>query len=340
METIERQRSLAPAAAGIERRAGLSSEEFLERYLCDQPAGDPDRRDGRLAGAGEVDARLPRPRALGDRIVEYQGGRAANPRFEEEKDVHRRTAPFDAFMALAAEPGNDAYITAYNSARNAEALSVLNKDLGHLDKFLARQIGQAGGMMWIGPAGTTTSLHHDLTNNLIAQLVGRKRLKLLPAAEVGKLYNHRHVFSGDHRSRRSGARPGALPAPCGRSNLRRHARAGGDHFHAHGLVAPGQVARVQRHGNLHQLPLAQRRVQDLPGRLSRRSGGDRPAAVRSCPDAVATSSSKGPRTRALAWPLWPSRSPSSAFVLRDCFVSDPWPSHALPCAAARYRPPS
>ena len=50
-------------------------------------------------------------------------------------------------------------------------------------------------MMWIGPAGTVTSLHHDLTNNFIAQLVGRKRIKLLPSSEVGKLYNHQHVFS-------------------------------------------------------------------------------------------------------------------------------------------------
>ena len=50
-------------------------------------------------------------------------------------------------------------------------------------------------MMWIGPAGMFTSLHHDLTNNFIAQVVGRKRLKLLPAAEVGRLYNERHVFS-------------------------------------------------------------------------------------------------------------------------------------------------
>jgi ribosomal protein L16 Arg81 hydroxylase len=40
-----------------------------------------------------------------------------------------------------------------------------------------------------------TSLHHDLTNNFIAQIVGRKRVKLVPSAEVGKLYNHRHVFS-------------------------------------------------------------------------------------------------------------------------------------------------
>jgi ribosomal protein L16 Arg81 hydroxylase len=50
-------------------------------------------------------------------------------------------------------------------------------------------------MMWIGPAGTLTSLHHDLTNNFIAQIVGRKRIKLVPAAEVGKMYNDQHVFS-------------------------------------------------------------------------------------------------------------------------------------------------
>jgi len=50
-------------------------------------------------------------------------------------------------------------------------------------------------MMWIGPAGTVTPLHHDLTNNLIAQVVGRKRIKLAPSSEVGRLYNDAHVFS-------------------------------------------------------------------------------------------------------------------------------------------------
>ena len=50
-------------------------------------------------------------------------------------------------------------------------------------------------MMWIGPAGTFTPLHHDLTNNFISQIVGRKHLKLVAAAHVGKLYNAKHVFS-------------------------------------------------------------------------------------------------------------------------------------------------
>ena len=80
-------------------------------------------------------------------------------------------------------------------ASNAAALAPLEADLGFLDKFLAREAEAPHGMMWIGPAGTVTSLHHDLTNNFIAQIVGRKRMKIIPAAEVGKLYNHRHVFS-------------------------------------------------------------------------------------------------------------------------------------------------
>lgn len=103
---------------------------------------------------------------------------------------------FDQFIDLiVANPGNDTYLTAYNSARNAEALSILHGDLGFLDKFLSRDPSRPHGMMWIGPSGTVTSLHHDLTDNLIAQIVGRKRLKLLPAADVANLYNHRHVFS-------------------------------------------------------------------------------------------------------------------------------------------------
>jgi hypothetical protein len=194
LETVERQRSLAPTTAAIERLADLSGEEFLERFYA---TNRPVILTGEMAGWPALQRWTPEylAKTVGDRPIEYQGGRAANPRFEEEKDVHRRTAPFDAFMALIAEPGNDAYITAYNSERNAAALSVLSKDLGRLDKFLTREIGPAAGMMWIGPAGTNTSLHHDLTNNLIAQVIGRKRLKIVPAAEAGRLYNQRHVFS-------------------------------------------------------------------------------------------------------------------------------------------------
>jgi hypothetical protein len=134
---------------------------------------------------------------IGDRPIEFQGERTKSERFEMYKDAHRREMPFDRFIDLIVQPGagNDAYMTAYNSAKNAEAIARLHGDLGFLDKFLDRSVAQPHGMMWIGPAGTVTSLHHDLTDNLIAQVVGRKRLKVVAAADVAKIYNHHHVFS-------------------------------------------------------------------------------------------------------------------------------------------------
>ena len=196
LEAVERHRDLVPRLTTIERVAGLSGEAFVENYyalnrpviltgeMADWPAlarWTPDYLRGRI----------------GDRLVEFQGERTGNQQFEMHKDVHRREAPFGAFLDRILRPGagNDAYLTAFNSARNEEVLSLLYDDLGFLDKFLDRNVERPHGMMWIGPAGTVTSLHHDLTNNFIAQIVGHKRVKIAPSSDVGKLYNSRHVFS-------------------------------------------------------------------------------------------------------------------------------------------------
>jgi len=195
LDAMERHWELSPRAGQIERRSNLSREEFLERYYA---PGRP------VILTGEMETWPARSRwnpdylrrIIGSAVIEYQGGRSTDERFEMYKEAHRRELPFDAFIDLIVEtPGNDAYMTAYNSERNRDAVSVLQQDLGFLDKFLSRDVVAPHGMMWIGPPGTVTSLHHDLTDNLIAQIVGRKQLKLIPAADVGKVYNHVHVFS-------------------------------------------------------------------------------------------------------------------------------------------------
>jgi hypothetical protein len=194
LETVEGQHALSTAR--IERRNGLGREEFLHRYYA---ANRPVILTGEMTDWPALTRWTPDylKRAIGSKPIEFQGERSKSPQFEVYKDAHRREMPFDQFIDLVSHPhiGNDAYITAYNSARNADALSALHGDLGFPEKFLSREVEQPNGMMWIGPAGTLTSLHHDLTNNLIAQVVGRKRLLVLPAAEVGKVYNHLHVFS-------------------------------------------------------------------------------------------------------------------------------------------------
>ena len=105
--------------------------------------------------------------------------------------------PFDAFMAMIGDEdseGNDAYITAYNSSSNAAAFAPLQADLGVLDAYLT----PGEGMMWIGPQGTFTPLHFDLTNNLLVQLCGLKEFTLVPPHQTRFLYHAQHVFSEVH----------------------------------------------------------------------------------------------------------------------------------------------
>jgi hypothetical protein len=135
---------------------------------------------------------------LGRAVVEYQGDRLSNPRHEIEKAAHRRQGPFDAFIDHILRPGagDDAVITASNHGFNQRALAPLQADLGYLDKFLARSHAGMEAMIGIGAAGAATALHHNLNNMLIAQIVGRKRVRLVPAAEAAALYNDRRLF--DH----------------------------------------------------------------------------------------------------------------------------------------------
>ena len=196
MEAQERQRHLSPVAAAIERRSALSSDEFLDRYYA---PGRPVILLGEMADWPALARWTPEymARTVGPQPVEFQGGRSGDARYEQNMANHKRIAPFDAFIHAITRPGagNDAYLTASNALANAAALSALDPDLGFPAKFLDPTAPAAKGMIWIGPEGTVTPLHHDLTNNLIAQVVGRKRLLIAPAAEVGRLHNDVHVYS-------------------------------------------------------------------------------------------------------------------------------------------------
>jgi hypothetical protein len=193
LDTMERQRRLSANADGVPRIRDLSSLDFLNLFYA---PGRPVVIEGAIddwPALTRWSAAYLRE-ALGSVSVEYQAGRQANPDFELDKDRHRKTLPFSAYLDLIEAGGNDAYITAYNSAGNASALAPLERDLGFLDRYLTR----AHGMLWIGPAGTFTPLHFDLTNNMLAQIVGRKLVTLLPPSETTHLHHNRHVFSDVH----------------------------------------------------------------------------------------------------------------------------------------------
>jgi len=133
--------------------------------------------------------------SLGDTVVEVQGERGKAATYESNKDPHKRHVKLREIIALLRrdEPSNDYYITAYNDTINKQALAPLWSDLGPIS--VLESSGANDGFFWLGPAGTLTPFHHDLTNNLLVQVAGRKHVRMVPSWEVPRMRNHLHCFS-------------------------------------------------------------------------------------------------------------------------------------------------
>ena len=181
--------------AEVPRRHQLSREEFLDAYYT---AGRPVIITGMMddwpaMAKWGLDYFKDR---CGDREVEIQFGRNTDAQYELRKTAHRKTMLFADYVELVRNAGrsNDFYMTAYNEGINRTALAELWQDIVQIPEYLSSE-GTTQGFLWFGPSGTVTPFHHDLTNNFMAQVIGRKRVLLMPACEVGHVYNHEHCFT-------------------------------------------------------------------------------------------------------------------------------------------------
>jgi hypothetical protein len=132
---------------------------------------------------------------FGNKEVQVQFGRNSDENYELNKLKHQKTMSFGEYVDLVRNAGttNDFYMTANNDSQNRVALSELWKDIVQMPEYL--DPNAPGGFFWFGPAGTITPFHHDLTNNFMAQVIGRKRVLIVPACEVNQIYNHEHCFT-------------------------------------------------------------------------------------------------------------------------------------------------
>lgn len=135
-------------------------------------------------------------RHFAERMVEVQFGRNADENYELNSIAHKRQIAFGEFVELVRSSGisNDFYMTANNDSKNREVLQELWNDVPALPEYL-RADGAKQGFFWLGPAGTITPFHHDLTNNFMAQIMGRKRVRLFAPYHSANVYNHRHCFT-------------------------------------------------------------------------------------------------------------------------------------------------
>jgi hypothetical protein len=135
-------------------------------------------------------------RTLGDPQIEVQGARDADPDYEANSPAHKVRMGWQAWLdLLAGDPTtNDVYVTANNGSVNREALAPLWAEIGPIPGYLEKN-RMGDGFFWMGPRGTITPWHHDLTQNFLLQVRGRKKVTLASPAETPRMRNHRHCFS-------------------------------------------------------------------------------------------------------------------------------------------------
>jgi hypothetical protein len=185
---------LHPKSGEVARRHKLARDEFLESFYCvNRPViitgmmdDWPALRKWSLDYFEEK---------LGDREVDVQLGREANGNYEADREKYRRRMRFSQFIEKVRTSGvtNDFYITANNNSANKDVLPELWDDIVQIPELLNAATPHHG-FFWFGPAGTITPFHHDLTNNLMAQVIGRKRVLLAPSWDMPLMRNLRDVY--------------------------------------------------------------------------------------------------------------------------------------------------
>jgi hypothetical protein len=179
----------------IARRERLSGDEFLQQYyrgnrpviITGMLEHFPARSKWNLDYFAE---------RFANRMVEVQFGRNADTQYEMNSIAHKREMRFGDYIDMVRTCGssNDFYMTANNDSKNRESLKELWDDVAALPEYLTDDL-ERRGFFWFGPAGTITPLHHDLTNNFMAQIMGRKRVRLVAPCDLPRIYNMRHCFT-------------------------------------------------------------------------------------------------------------------------------------------------
>jgi hypothetical protein len=180
----------------VERRAAPTTGEFFARYWeTGTPAVFTDLVP-RWPGFGRWGAEDLRAR-FGEVEVEVETGRAGDPECDIRFREHRATMTLAAYVerVLAGGPDNDVYMIANNRNLARPGLRPLLDELWFPPGWVEPARLPGGSALWLGPAGTVTALHHDTSNILFCQVVGRKRFRLAAPAEPTLLRRARGVYS-------------------------------------------------------------------------------------------------------------------------------------------------
>ena len=154
--------------------------------------------------------------------VEITVDREADAYYEMNVEDHKRKILLGDFVDMVLQGGetNDYYMVANNHNLESEQLGGLLADIRTSAPFLNCELSPDQAFLIFGPAGTVTPLHHDTLNVLLAQVYGRKSVKLIPSNQLHLVYNNIGVFSDVDCSRPDYDRyPLFKEADCHKSNV-------------------------------------------------------------------------------------------------------------------------
>jgi ribosomal protein L16 Arg81 hydroxylase len=188
--------ALDPMRSQVDRVRALTREQFLSRYYAaNRPVLLDDLVDDWPA------LRSWSPKYLRDTIpdarVEVMADRESDAEYEVNSELHRRTMSMVDYVdtVVSGGAGNDIYLVANNYFFDNPAVAALTGDFSVPGPFLDPAKATGSIFLWFGPAGTVTPLHHDVLNVLFVQVFGTKRITLVPALEVYRVYNSVSVYS-------------------------------------------------------------------------------------------------------------------------------------------------
>jgi hypothetical protein len=195
----ELRRTLAREASNpsvVARRSGVSADELYDRYFAgNEPVVLTDAMDAWPARTRWSFAYF--KERFGDVEVEVCAGRESDPKCDRNYEALRRVMKMSEYidLVLAAGTTNDYYFIANNRNLEREGLSGLFDDVVPKEEYFDLSRREGSVSLWIGPAGTLTPLHHDTSNILFCQVVGKKRVRLISPLETALLKHMEGVYS-------------------------------------------------------------------------------------------------------------------------------------------------
>jgi Cupin-like domain len=123
--------------------------------------------------------------------VRYQSGRSPTDHRDSFVD-HTVTASFNDFLdAVERSPrtGDRPYLIAHDRLLDKAPFRSLLEDIDFDPRYLDGKDTRGRVFFWLGPPGSMTPMHRDLGNVYLAQIMGRKLIRLVPSKELHLMYN-------------------------------------------------------------------------------------------------------------------------------------------------------